>query len=233
VDPHSGAGRKMARQMTQSTSTYARKDEQGKRIARPIPPKAKRLAVIFTVVILAIAGLPVLLELLNVDVRIGPWLSLLITLPATLVAMIFMGLLRDGMVANIISGLIVVLALTVGYGWIIDPYEGQTMDEATRALLTRAGALGVIGVLLVHFWFSLRTRLRDLHYMIADGQSFQDIMLRMQQARVIQKSGGKPALDEKGKVVDANQLMPRPGFRQKPKKKDPTEKKKRKKPKVR
>jgi hypothetical protein len=231
VDPHSGAGRKMARQMIQSTSTYARKDEQGKRISRPIPPKAKRLTVIFTVVLLAIAALPVLLELMDVDVRIGPWLSLLITLPATLVAMIFMGLLRDGMVGNIISGLVVVLALTVGYGW--EFFPSNEYDYEVRALMTRAGALAVVGLLLVHFWFSLRTHLRDLHYMIAEGQSFQDIMLRMQQARVIQKSGGKPALDEKGKVVDANQLMPRPGFRQKPKKKDPTEKKKRKKPKVR
>jgi hypothetical protein len=97
----------------------------------------------------------------------------------------------------------------------------------------RSAAPVLVGVLLAFFWLSLRTHLRDLHYMVAEGQSLQDIMLRMQQAKVIQKAGGKPALDEKGKVVDANEMMPKRGFRQKPKKKDPTEKKKRKKPRVR
>jgi len=221
----------MARQLTQRTSTYERKDADGKRISRPIPPKAKRLAVIFTIYLAALAGLPVVLELMDVDVRLGQWLSLLITLPGTLVAMIFMGLLRDGMIVNIVSGVIVVLALQVGYGW--EFFPSAEYDYAVRALITRAGAFAVVAVILVFFWLQLRTHLRDFHYMIAEGQSFQDIMLRMQQARVIQKAGGKPALDEKGRVVDAKEMMPRPGFRQKPKKKDPTEKKKRKKPKVR
>jgi hypothetical protein len=93
----------------------------------------------------------------------------------------------------------------------------------------------IAGAMLVFFWLSLRTHLRELHYMIAQGESLQDIMTRMQQANVIKKAGGEPVLNEKGQVVDKNELMPKKGFRPKKGKTAAATatKKKRKKPKVR
>lgn len=230
MDPNSGAARKALRGVTQGGSTFVREDEAAKLKAdRPFPPKAKRLALIFIASLLALVALPAILELAGVPVHIGPWLSLLITLPGTLIAMGFMGFLRDGMWPNIVSGAVVLFCLSVAYATEFDPGDEQ------RAILVRSAAVAVCVVMLAFFLKSLKTSLRDLHYMIAQGESMQDIMMRYQQAAVIKKSGGKPAMTEEGKVVDANELMPKKGFRQKPQKtkKQQGEKTKRSKPKVR
>jgi hypothetical protein len=232
VDPNFGAGRKQARQMMQSTETFAREDEaQRARAEKPFPPKAKRMAVIFGAILMALVSLPVVLELAGVIVNIGPWLTLLISIPIAAFAMVFMGFLRDGLAANMISVAIVLFAAQVGYGTTFDPEE----IEAGRAILVRAAAPAITLVMLVYFGISLKSHLRDLHYAIAEGQSFQDIMTRMQQAQVIKKSGGEPVLNEKGQVVDKQEIMPRKGFRPKKTKTSTATgtKKKRKKPKVR
>lgn len=216
----------------QPSDTFSREDEAKRlKAGKPFPPKAKRLAIIFTAALMGLISLPAILEASGAIVNIGPWLTLLISLPITAVAMAFMGFLRDGLVANIISGVIVLFAAQVGYGTTFEPEE----IEAGRALLVRCAAPAICGAMLVFFWISLKTNLRDLHYMIAEGESMQDIMTRMQQANVIKKAGGEPVLNEKGQVVDKNELMPRKGFR--PKKGGTASatkaKKKRKKPKVR
>ncbi|MCA8945812.1 MAG: hypothetical protein KDB29_06280 [Planctomycetes bacterium] len=232
MDPNSGAARKAAQQMMQASATYSRKDE-AKRLKseKPFPPKAKRLALVFGVLLMALISLPALLEATGTIVNIGPWLTLLISIPITAAAMATMGFLRDGLVANIISGVIVLFAAQVGYGTTFSPEE----IEAGRALLVRSAAPAITLVMLAYFAISLKTHLRDLHYMIAEGESMQDIMTRMQQANVIKKAGGEPVLNEKGQVVDKNELMPRPGFRPKKGKTASATKgtKKRKKPKVR
>jgi len=232
VDPNSGAARKQMRQMMQSTETFAREDEVKKlRAEKPFPPKAKRLAIIYASVQMALVSVPVVLELAGVIVNIGPWLTLVISIPITMFALVFIGFLRDGLAANLISGFIVLFAAQVAYGTTFDPEE----IEAGRALLVRAAAPAITAVMLVYFGISLKQHLRELHYMIAEGESLQDIMTRMQQAQVIKKAGGEPVLNEQGQVVDKQDLMPRPGFRPKKQKaSDATKaKKKRKKPKVR
>ena len=216
----------------QASDTFSRKDRaKSIKDGKPFPPKAKRLAIIFSIALMALIALPAILEASGVIVNIGPWLTLLISLPIAGVAMVFMGFLRDGLVANIISGVIVLFAAQVGYGTTFEPEE----IEAGRALLVRSAAPVICGAMLLFFWISLKTHLRDLHYMIAEGESMQDIMTRMQQASVIKKSGGEPVLNEKGQVVDKNELIPKKGFR--PKKTNTAAatkaKKKRKKPKVR
>ncbi|MCC6465033.1 MAG: hypothetical protein IT463_06800 [Planctomycetes bacterium] len=231
MDPNSGAGRNLARQMMNpGTSTYVREDEAAQlKKDRPFPPKARRLALIFMAITVVLTSLPLVLEASGVAVRIGPWLSLLITLPCTLLAMGFLGFLRDGMTANLISGAALLFAFTMGYALEFEPGDEQ------RALLFRAVAPTVGAVVLAWFWLSLKTSLRDIHYMVAEGQSLQDIMLRYQQANVIRKAGGKPAMTPDGQVVDANELMAKPGYRPaKGSSEEATQtKKKRKKPKVR
>lgn len=217
--------------MMQSSETFSRKDE-AKRLKseKPFPPKAKRMAIIFSVILMGLMLLPVIIEASGEPVQIGPWLTLLISIPMTGFAMVMMGFLRDGIYANIISGVIVLFAVHVGYGTTFEPQD----IESGRALLVRSAAPVITLVMLAYFGISLRTHLRDLHYMIAEGESMQDIMTRMQQANVIKKAGGEPVLNERGQVVDKNDLIPRKGFR--PKKgatKATAEKKKRKKPKVR
>ncbi|MBZ0137586.1 MAG: hypothetical protein K8I27_14565 [Planctomycetes bacterium] len=215
-----------------SSGTFARGDEtRSLKAGKPFPPKAKRLAIIFSVALMALVSLPVILEAAGVIVNIGPWLTLLISLPIAGVAMVFMGFLRDGLTANIISGVIVLFAAQVAYGTTFEPDE----IEAGRALLVRSAGPVITLAMLAFFWISLKTHLRDLHYMIAEGESLQDIMTRMQQAQVIKKAGGEPVLNERGQVVDKNELIPKKGFR--PKKSNTAGatagKKKRKKPKVR
>ena len=216
----------------QPSGTFTREDEAKRaRAGKPFPPKAKRFALIFMVALLGVIALPAILEVSGVIVNIGPWLTLLISLPITALAMACMGFLRDGLVANIISGVIVLFAAQVGYGTTFEPEE----IEAGRALLVRSAAPVICGAMLVFFWISLKSHLRDIHYMIAEGESMQDIMTRMQQAQVIKKAGGEPVLNEKGQVVDKNELMPKKGFRPKKSKTASATKakKKRKKPKVR
>lgn len=232
MDPNSGAARKAAQQVMQSSATFSRKDEAARlKSEKPFPPKAKRLAIIFSVLLMALVSLPVLLEASGVIVNIGPWLTLLISIPITAVAMAAMGFLRDGLVANLISGAIVLFAAQVAFGTTFDPVE----IEAGRALLVRGAAPVITLVMLAYFGISLKTHLRDLHYMIAEGESMQDIMTRMQQANVIKKAGGEPVLNEKGQVVDKSELVPKKGFRPKKTKASSATKgtKKRKKPKVR
>jgi hypothetical protein len=232
VDPNFGAGRKQARQMMQSTETFAREDEaRNLRAGKPFPPKAKRLAIIFGVILIALMTLPVALEAGGVIVNIGPWLTLLIRIPVAAFAMVFMGFLSDGLTANLISVAIVLFAAQVGFGTTFDPDE----IEAGRAILVRAAAPVITLVMLAYFGISLKSHLRELHYMIAEGESMQDIMTRMQQAQLIKKSGGEPVLNEKGQVVDKQDFLPRKGFRPKKAKTSEATKgtKKRKKPKVR
>ena len=231
MDPNSGAARKAAKQMMQATETFSRKDE-AKRLKseKPFPPKARRMAIIYGAILMFLISLPAIIEAAGEPVNIGPWLTLLISIPIAGFAMIMMGFLRDGIYANIISGVIVLFAAQIGYGTTFEP---QDIDSG-RALLVRSAAPAIALVMLAYFAISLKTHLRDLHYMIAEGESMQDIMTRMQQANVIKKAGGEPVLNERGQVVDKNDLIPRKGFR--PKKggtKATAEKKKRKKPKVR
>ena len=233
MDPNSGAARKAAQQMMRASETFERRDE-AKRLKseKPFPPKARRMALIFSVILMGLISLPAILEATDVQdvvVNIGPWLTLLISIPITMVAMLTMGFLRDGLTVNIISGVIVLFASQVGYGTTFEP------ADAERALLIRCAAPVITAVMLFYFWISLKSHLRDLHYMIAEGESMQDIMTRMQQAQVIKKAGGEPVMNEKGQIVDKYDVMPRKGFR--PKKGNTaaatTTKKKRKKPKVR
>src|SRR5262245_2066735 len=100
--------------MQKGTSTFVPQDE-AKRVKadKPFPPKARGLAIIFSVALMALAILPVALEAGGVAVRIGPWLSLLITLPVALFSMAMMGFLRDGLTANMISGAAVLLAMVM------------------------------------------------------------------------------------------------------------------------
>ncbi len=231
MDPNSGAARKLARKMTKPSVTYEREGAPGKRVPRPIPFKAKRAAAILSVLVILVVALPAILELSGVYVDIGPWLSLLITLPMTLLAIAWMGFLRDGLAANLISAAAILFALSVAYATTFSPQD----FESYHSLTVRSAGIAVCGVVLLFFWLGLRTHLRDLHYLIDQGQSMQDIMMRYQQANVIRKAGGKPAMTEDGKVVDVNEVQGRPGFRQKPAKtaKQQGEKKTRKKPKVR
>lgn len=218
--------------MLKGGSTFVREDEaKTAKSSKPFPPKAKRLAIIFSVVLMLLALLPVVIEAAGEPVHIGPWLSLLITLPITLVAMGFMGFLRDGMANNIISGAAVLFAMTMGYALEFDP------TNESRALMLRAACPVISAAILGFFWLGLRTQLRDIHYMVAEGQSMQDIMLRYQQANLIRKKGGKPAMLPDGTVVDANEVVGRPGFRTPPKEEQAGSqtkaKKKRQKPKLR
>ena len=232
MDPNFGGARKAAQQVMQSTATFKREDEVKRlKSEKPFPPKAKRLSIIFSAVLMALISLPLILEVSGVQVQIGPWLTLLISIPITMFAMLLMGFLRDGLVPNIISGVIVLFAAQVGYGIATDP----ELLETGRIFLIRAAAPAITLVMLAYFWISLKTHLRDLHYMIAEGESLQDIMTRMQQASVIKKAGGEPVLNERGQVVDKQEIMPRKGFRPKKSKtaSATTTKKKRKKPKVR
>ena len=218
--------------MMQSSATFSRGDEAARlKSEKPFPPKAKRLAIIFGVVLTALLSLPLILEASGIQVQIGPWLTLLISIPITALAMAMMGFLRDGLVANIISGAIVLFAAQVGFGISTNP----ELLESGRIFLIRSAAPAIVVVMLVYFGISLKTHLRDLHYMIAEGESLQDIMTRMQQANVIKKAGGEPVLNDKGQVVDKNELMPKKGFRPKKTKTAAATKgkKKRKKPKVR
>lgn len=218
--------------MLKGGSTFVREDEaKVAKSSKPFPPKAKRLAIIFSVVLMLLALLPVVIEAAGEPVRIGPWLSLLITLPITLVAMGFMGFLRDGIANNIISGAAVLFAMTMGYALEFDP------TNESRALMLRTACPVISAAILGFFWLGLRTQLRDIHYMVAEGQSMQDIMLRYQQANLIRKKGGKPAMMPDGTVVDANEVVGRPGFRTPPKEEQAGSqtktKKKRQKPKLR
>lgn len=217
--------------MFKGGSTYVREDEaELLKQDKPFPPKARRLAIIFSASLMLLALLPVVLEGAGVSVRIGPWLSLLITLPITLVAMAFMGFLRDGVAGNIISGTAVLFAMTMGYALEFEPGDEQ------RALFMRLACPVTAVAILGFFWLNLKSNLRDMHFWVAEGQSMQDIMLRYQQANLIRKKGGKPALLPDGSVVDANEVVGRPGFRTPPKEQQAgtqTKKKKRKKPKLR
>lgn len=220
----------MQQAIPQTSSTFKREGEaEALNANKPFPPKAKRLAIIFSVILLALVGLPLMLEASGTPVRIGPWLSMLITLPIALFAMVMMGFLRNGMALNIVSGAGVVFAATLAYGLEFEP------GQEARALLFRGTGLAVVVVLLGFFWLTLKKNLRDLHYMIAEGESMQEIMHRAQQANIIRKAGGEPVMDDKGNVVDKRELVPQAGFRQKRKKtaRQQGQKKKRKKPKVR
>ena len=232
MDPNFGAGRKAAQQMMQSTSTFTREDEaKSLRAGKPFPPKAKRFAIIFSAILMALVSLPVVLEASGVIMNIGLWLALVISLPLGLVTIGMIGFLRDGLWPNVISGVIITFAAHIGYGMTFTPEEIET----GRALLIRAAAPVLTAVVLVYFGISLKTHLRELHYMIAEGESMQDIMTRLQQAQVIKKAGGEPVLNEKGQVVDKQEIIPRKGFRPKKTKTSAATgtKKKRKKPKVR
>lgn len=215
------------------TSTYVPQDEiKRAKSERPFPPKARRLGIIFSASLMALALLPVVIEASGVMVQIGPWLSMLITIPITLFAMVMMGFLREGMWTNMVSGAAVLFAMTMGYALEFDIAN----YDVNRVILLRSVCPAVCAVVIVFFWLSIRTSLRDLHYLIAEGQSMQDIMLRAQQANIIRKKGGKPALMPDGTVVDANEVVGRPGFRTPAKEAQAgaaTAKKKRKKPKVR
>lgn len=220
--------------MLQASATFKRENEaELLKKDQPFPPKARRLAIIFSVILMALLTLPLIIESAGEPVRIGPWLTLLISLPITLLAIMLMGFLRDGLTANLISGGAVLLAAQIAYGVPSDPES----LESGRILLIRAIGPVLTLVVLTYLWISLKTHLRDIHYMVAQGESMQDIMTRMQQAQVIKKAGGEPVLNEKGQVVDKNDIMPRKGFR--PKKGASTKatggkkQKKRKKPKVR
>lgn len=218
--------------MLKGGSTLVREDEaETVKSAKPFPPKAKRLAIIYSIVLILLALLPVIIEAAGEPVRIGPWLGLLITLPITLFAMIMMVFLRDGMAGNLISGTAVLFAMTLGYTLEFDPGNEQ------RALFIRAACPLVCAAILGFFWLNLKANLRDIHFMVAEGQSMQDIMLRYQQANLIRKKGGKPALMPDGSVVDANEVVGRPGFRTPPKEQQAgtqtKTKKKRKKPRLR
>ncbi len=227
MDPNSGAGRKMARQMMQPQAGIDKEAAAQARAERPFPPKAKKLATIFVVSMSLIGFLPLGLELAGVQVPIGWWLSLLITLPLTLYSMIMMGLLSEGMTANLVSGVAVAIAIHIAFGAEFEP--GNFED----AYLWRGAGFAVLAVVLVFFAKSLKGSLRELHYMVAEGQSMQDIMTRAQQANVIQKAGGTPAMNDKGEVIDANDYQPKPGMRQKKRRANATGSKTRKKPKLR
>lgn len=197
------------------------------RADRPFPPKAKKLAKIFVISMSLIGFLPLGLELAGVQVSIGWWLSLLITLPLTLYSMVMMGLLREGMTANLVSGVAVAIAIHISFGAKFEP--GNLED----AYLWRGAGFAVLAVVLIFFAKTLKTNLRELHYMVAEGQSMQDIMTRAQQANIIKKAGGNPAMNDKGEVIDADDFQPKPGMRQKKRRTNATGSKKRKKPKLR
>lgn len=215
--------------LPQKTSTFVRGDEASEvKKQKPFPPKAKRLFVIFAIFMLAVISLPVLLELSGVAVSLGPWLSLLITLPVTLLAMIGFAFLRDSLTSNLISAAVVTFACVVAYGLEFSPGQEET------ALSVRGAAPAMMAILLAHFWFSLKTSLRDLHYLVAEGRSMQDVLAQYQQASVIKKAGGTPVMDQDGNVVAQEDVIPRKGFRPKRGAAKATKgKKKRKKPKLR
>ena len=207
---------------------WTKKPPEKAREDRPFPPKAKKLALIFVISMTLLGALPLILEVSGVQVAIGWWLALLITLPLTLYSMVMMGLLREGVSANLVSGVAVAAGVHIAFGAEFEP--GNLQD----AYAWRGAGFGVLFVVLVFFLKTLKSNLRELHYMVAEGQSMQDIMLRAQQANVIKKAGGNPAMNDKGEVIDANDYQPKPGMRQKKRRTNATGgKKKRKKPKVR
>jgi len=224
VNPYTGG---LPKGGPKASATFVREDElQKEKAQRPFPPQARKFYwFIYTPTLLIVAGLPLLLELLGVHVAIGPWLGLLITIPVTVVAMFAVGFLREGMIGNIAYAMVTLFSMTLAYSLEFPP------DQTDQAILWRAAAPVIAFIVTFFLWKDLKRNLREWHYRVAAGESWQDILAQMQQANVIQKAGGKPALTENGEVVDAEDLMPRPGFRQKPQKKKGEGK--RKKPKLR
>jgi hypothetical protein len=198
-----------------ASATFVREDElQKEKAVRPFPPQARKLYwFAYAPALLLICALPVALEAGGVQVHIGPWLALLITVPCTIVSMFYVGFMREGMIGNFVYAAAVLFILTMGYALDFGPSE-----PIERAILWRSSAPIMGAIMLFFLWRDLQSNLREWHYRVASGESWQDIMAQMQQANVIQKAGGKPALDEKGNVVDAVEVMGRPGFRQKPQK---------------
>ncbi len=229
VNPYSGSAQNAAKGALKGTSTYVRQDEaQARKQGRPFPPKARNLFMyVFAPLVLGATSLPFVLEAAGVRVGIGPWLALLISIPGTVAAMFGISFLREGFRGNLVFASIILFALQLGYAVEFGP------EDAQRALLIRAAPAVVAAVMLIFMWRDLKVNLREWHYRIAAGESWQDILTQYQQASVIKKAGGKPALDAEGNVIDAEEMMPRPGFRQKKKKREPTAKKKRQKPRLR
>lgn len=212
-----------------ASATYVREDEvTQEKQSRPFPPQARKLFWYGYVPVLgAVCALPAILEASGTQLHIGPWLALLITLPCTVLSMFFVGFMREGMIGNFVYAAAVLFILTMGYS--LD--FGAAPDAMERGLLWRSASPVMAAVMVFFLWRDLQRNLREWHYRVAAGESWQDIMAQMQQANVIQKAGGKPALDADGNVVDVNEIVGRPGFRQKPQKKKGEGK--RKKPKLR
>ncbi len=210
-----------------ASATFVREDELAQeKVARPFPPQTKKFYWMgYVPSLMLITALPVLLELMSVHVAIGPWLALLINIPVTIASMFAIGFLREGMIGNLVYAAATMFALTLGYSTEFPP------EAIEQAIIWRSAAPTLAIVLVFFLWKDLQRNLREWHYRVAGGESWQDIMAQMQQASVIRKAGGKPALDESGKVVDVEEMMPRPGFRQKPQKSKGEGK--RKKPKLR
>lgn len=198
-----------------ASSTFVREDEAAaEKKARPFPAQARKLYwFAYAPVLMLICALPVALEAGGVQVALGPWLALLITIPCTILSMFYVGFMREGMIGNFVYAAAVLFILTMGYSLEFGP------ENYERAVLWRAASPLMGGIMLFFLWRDLQHNLREWHYRVASGESWQDIMAQMQQANVIQKAGGKPALDQEGNVVDVNEIVGRPGFRQKPQKK--------------
>jgi hypothetical protein len=213
VNPYSGG---LPKGGPKASATFVREDElEQEKKARPFPAQARKLYwFAYAPALLFISVLPVALEASGVQLHIGPWLALLITIPCTVLSMFFVGFLREGMMGNFVYASVALFALTMGYS--LD--FGVDADATSRALLMRSVSPVIVAVMLFFLWRDLQTHLREWHYRVASGESWQDIMAQMQQANVIQKAGGKPALDAEGNVVDAEEVIGRPGFRQKPRK---------------
>lgn len=198
-----------------ASATYVREDEVVKeKASRPFPPQARKLYwFAYAPSLLLVCALPLALEASGVQVHLGPWLALLITIPCTVLSMFFVGFMREGMIGNFVYAAAVLFTLTMGYSLEFP------VDAVERAILWRASSPVIGAVMLFFLWVDLQKTLREWHYRVASGESWQDIMAQMQQASVIEKAGGKPALDEEGNVIDAEEVIGRPGFRQKPQKK--------------
>ncbi|MCC6573133.1 MAG: hypothetical protein IT462_05015 [Planctomycetes bacterium] len=229
MNPYSGGAQNAAKGALKGTSTFVREDElSARKAARPFPPKARKMYwFMFVPLVLFGAGLPLILEATGVGVHVGPWLALTISIPGTILAMFAVSFLREGFKGNLVFSSVILFVLQLAYALEFGPEDTQ------RALMMRVAPLVVAAILIFFMWIDLKKNLREWHYRIASGESWQDILTQYQQASVIRKAGGKPALDAEGNVVDAEEMMPRPGFRQKPKKRDPTQKKKRQKPRLR